>query len=135
MRCLCKPDRATTTQRSSFFIAGTHPTIRVKPAVPLVYTSRGWDFGWLMVRTDGSVVYRRCDPYTLAFEDVTGNYAMRWFCALIGVPQIVNFTLNRVQVSGKYSRKAYWRIMVYYGIIFLYFMALKETEDEPNLRS
>ena len=61
------------------FIAGTHPTIRVKPALPLVYTSRGWDFGWLMVRTDGLVVYRRCDPYTLAFEDITGNYAVRWF--------------------------------------------------------
>ena len=61
------------------FIAGTHPTIRVKPTVPLVYTSRGWDFGWLMVRTDGSVIYRRCDPYTLAFEDIKGNYAMRWF--------------------------------------------------------
>ena len=61
------------------FIAGTHPTIRVKPALPLVYTSRGWDFGWLMARTDGLVVYRRCDPYTLAFEDIAGNYAMRWF--------------------------------------------------------
>ena len=61
------------------FIAGTHPTIRVKPALPLVYTSRGWDFGWLMARTDGLVVYRRCDPYTLAFEDIAGNYAVRWF--------------------------------------------------------
>ena len=61
------------------FIAGTHPTIRVKPALPLVYTSRGWDFGWLMARTDGLVVYRRCDPYTLAFEDITNHYAVRWF--------------------------------------------------------
>ena len=61
------------------FIAGTHPLIRVRPAVPLLYTSRGWDFGWLMVRTDGLVVYRRCDPYTLAFEDIAGHYAVRWF--------------------------------------------------------
>ena len=61
------------------FIAGTHPTIRVRPAVPLVYTARGWDFGWLMVRTDGLVVYRRCDPYTLAFEDIAGPHAIRWF--------------------------------------------------------
>ena len=61
------------------FIAGTHPTIRVKPTVPLVYTTRGWDFGWLMVRTDGLVIYRRCDPYTLAFEDIEDNYPMRWF--------------------------------------------------------
>ena len=62
-----------------FFIAGTHPVIRVRPAVPLVYTNRGWDFGWLMVRTDGRVVYRRCDPYTLAFKDIEGHYAVRWF--------------------------------------------------------
>lgn len=61
------------------FIAGTHPIIRVKPIVPLVYASRGWDFGWLLVRTDGLVKYRRCDPYTLAFEDSVGSYAMRWF--------------------------------------------------------
>ena len=61
------------------FIAGTHPTIRVKPTVPLVYTSQGWDFGWLMVRTDGLVIYRHCDPYTLAFEDIEGNYPIRWF--------------------------------------------------------
>ena len=61
------------------FIAGTHPIIRVKPTVPLVYASRGWDFGWLLVRTDGLVKYRRCDPYTLAFEDSVGSYAMRWF--------------------------------------------------------
>ena len=42
--------------------------------------------------------------------------------ALIGVPPIVDFTLSRVKVSGKYSRKAYWRIMEHYGIITLVFL-------------
>ncbi len=53
--------------QQALFMAGSHPVVRVKPAVPLLYESRGWDFGWLMVRTDGRVVYRRCDPYTLEF--------------------------------------------------------------------
>ncbi len=61
------------------FIAGTHPLVRVAPAVPMLYTSQGWDFGWLMVRTDGFTAYRRCDPYTLAFEDIERAYAIRWF--------------------------------------------------------
>ena len=61
------------------FMAGSHPVIRVKPGIPLRYESGGWDFGWLMLRTDGHGVYRRCSPYTLAFEDVPGRYPMRWF--------------------------------------------------------
>ncbi|MBN2311031.1 MAG: hypothetical protein JXR94_18795 [Candidatus Hydrogenedentes bacterium] len=61
------------------FMAGSHPVIRVKPHVPVRYETRGWDFGWLMLRTDGHVVYRRCDPYSLAFEDIDGRYPVRWF--------------------------------------------------------
>jgi hypothetical protein len=61
------------------FIAGSHPVIRVKPGIPMRYESRGWDFGWLMVRTDGHVVYRRCDPYSLAFRDEQLRKAVRWF--------------------------------------------------------
>ena len=61
------------------FMTGSHPVVRVRPAIPLCYRSRGWDFGWLFLRTDGTVVYRRCDPYTLAFEDRPGRYAIRWF--------------------------------------------------------
>jgi len=61
------------------FIAGSHPVIRVRPGKPMLYTSGGWDFGWLMVRTDGHTVYRRCDPYTLAFRDVESRHAVRWF--------------------------------------------------------
>ena len=63
----------------ALFIAGSHPVVRVKPNIPLRYESHGWDFGWLMLRTDGHVVYRRCDPYTLAFQDIEGRYAIRWF--------------------------------------------------------
>jgi len=66
-----------TKQR--LFICGTHPVIRVRPSVPLLYETGGWDFGWLMVRSDGHVVYRRCDPYTLAFQDIQDRYAVRWF--------------------------------------------------------
>ena len=61
------------------FIAGSHPVVRVKPDIPLSYQSRGWDFGWLLLRTDGVVVYRRCDPYTLAFDDRDKRHAIRWF--------------------------------------------------------
>ncbi len=61
------------------FLIGSHPLVRVRPAVPLRYTSQGWDFGWLMVRSDGYVVYRRCDPYTLKFSDHATRHAVRWF--------------------------------------------------------
>jgi hypothetical protein len=60
-------------------IAGSHPLVRVRPSTPMLYESRGWDFGWLMLRSDGHVVYRRCDPYSLAFDDIPGRYAIRWF--------------------------------------------------------
>lgn len=61
------------------FMIGSHPVVRVRPTIPLRYVSEGWDFGWLMVRTDGRVVYRRCDPYTLAFSDHVTQNAVRWF--------------------------------------------------------
>ncbi len=61
------------------FIGGSHPLVRVKPRVPLRYESLGWDFGWLMLRTDGHTVYRRCHPHTLVFNDIESQYAIRWF--------------------------------------------------------
>ena len=61
------------------FIGGSHPVVRVKPGSPLRYASRGWDFGWLLLRTDGYVAYRRCDPYKLTFRDVKERHAIRWF--------------------------------------------------------
>jgi hypothetical protein len=61
------------------FIAGTHPLVRVRPGIPLRYVSRGWDFGWLMPRTDGRVAMLLYDPYTLQVRRQTGQFAMRWF--------------------------------------------------------
>jgi len=60
-------------------MAGSHPVVRVRPAVPLRYETGAWDFGWLFVRTDGHVVYRRCDPYTLEFSDHPLRCGVRWF--------------------------------------------------------
>ena len=61
------------------FIAATNPLIRVRPAIPLQYTSQAWDITWLMARTDGITVHRRVNPYTLKFDELRGHYAMRWF--------------------------------------------------------
>lgn len=61
------------------FLAETHPLVRVRPAIPLAYSSRGWDFGWLMPRTDGFVARWLVDPYTLKFHKSDGRYAIRWF--------------------------------------------------------
>lgn len=63
------------------FMTGTHPLVRVRPAIPLRYQSRAWDFGWLMARSDGHVARWLCDPYTLTFHKRAGRYAMRWFVA------------------------------------------------------
>ena len=61
------------------FMAASHPFVRVKPAIPLRYTSRGWDFGWLMLRTDGHVAQLLYDPYTLEYRRQAGRYPIRWF--------------------------------------------------------
>jgi len=61
------------------FSAGCQPTVRVKPAIPMSYESRGWDFGWLMVRTDGFVARWLCDPYTLKFAKSEKHHSLRWF--------------------------------------------------------
>jgi len=60
-------------------IAGTHPLVRVKPAIPMRYISRAWDFGWLMPRTDGRAAMLLYDPYTLKVRRQAGQFAMRWF--------------------------------------------------------
>jgi len=61
------------------FIAGTHPLIRVRPAIPLHYSSGNWDFGWIMPRTDGQTALLIYDPYTLQTVRMNQHYAMRWF--------------------------------------------------------
>jgi hypothetical protein len=65
--------------QQKLFIAGTHPVVRVQPAIPLRYGSRNWDFGWLMLRTDGHAVLRLYDPYTLKCRDANRHLALRWF--------------------------------------------------------
>ena len=57
----------------------TLPVVRVRPAVPLKYISKGWDFGWLLPRTDGRVLSWLCDPYTLKFHRTESRLAIRWF--------------------------------------------------------
>ena len=61
------------------FVGASVPVVRIAPAQPMLYRSRGWDFGWLLLRTDGFAAYRRCDPYTLAFEDSETSLGVRWF--------------------------------------------------------
>ena len=63
----------------NLFIVGADPLVRVRPSIPLQFTSGGWDVSWIMARTDGSAVLRRLNPYTFDFDDQPGRYAMRWF--------------------------------------------------------
>ncbi len=66
------------TGRDLFF-AGTHPVVRVRPSLPMRYTSRGWDFGWMFVRTDGFVQSLLYDPYTLQVRRKDSRHSIRWF--------------------------------------------------------
>ena len=66
-----------TEQR--LFIGATHPLVRVRPAVPLSYRSGGWDFGWVMARSDGFAALLLADPYGLQFRRAEGRYSARWF--------------------------------------------------------
>ena len=67
--------------QSRLFMASANPIVRTRPAMPLGYTSRGWDFGWLMPRSDGHVARWLCDPYTLRFNKTNARYAIRWFAS------------------------------------------------------
>ena len=60
-------------------MAAAHPVVRTRPAIPLGYVSDGWDFGWLMPRTDGHVARWLCDPFTLQFHRDHRRHAIRWF--------------------------------------------------------
>jgi len=64
---------------SQLFLAASHPMVRNRPAIPMRYVSQGWDFGWLMPRTDGFVAGLLYDPYSLKYRRTEGCYAMRWF--------------------------------------------------------
>ncbi len=64
---------------SRMYDALTHPIVRVAPAVPLRYRSRGWDLVWVHLRTDGRATVRRLDPLTQAWSDAPARFAARWF--------------------------------------------------------
>ena len=66
------------TEKKLLFGA-THPLVRVQPRVPMEYTSRGWDFGWAIVRSDGRASLRLVNPYSLETRDADGRFAIRWF--------------------------------------------------------
>jgi len=61
------------------FIAETHPLVKVKPAIPLAYESEAWNFGWVVLRTDGACMDRISNPYSLQFTDTRRRYGIRWF--------------------------------------------------------
>ncbi len=61
------------------FVGGSHPVVRVSPNIPLQYSSQNWDFGWLMVRTDGFVASSLVNPQTLKFFKQESRHQIRWF--------------------------------------------------------
>ncbi len=65
--------------RQKLLIGASHPLVRVRPAIPMEYRTKGWGFGWLVTRTDGHAALRLADPYTLKFRDEERRYAVRWF--------------------------------------------------------
>ncbi|MBI2498196.1 MAG: hypothetical protein HYV75_09910 [Opitutae bacterium] len=73
----CGPCYYYTETKS--FMVGTHPFVRVAPAIPMRYRSRGWDFGWLMPRSDGHIALWIVDPYTLKFRRAQARLPIRWF--------------------------------------------------------
>ena len=55
------------------------PVVRVKPSIPIRYRSKGWDFGWVLARTDGYLARWLVNPYTLQFQKSQVRCAARWF--------------------------------------------------------
>lgn len=64
---------------TNYMLAESHPFVRVKPQIPMRYESGGWDFGWVIARTDGHVAGLWYDPYTLGTSRTFGKHKMRWF--------------------------------------------------------
>ena len=64
---------------TDYLLAESHPFVRVKPQIPMRYESGNWDFGWMIVRTDGHVAGLWYDPYTLKTSRTFGKHKIRWF--------------------------------------------------------
>ena len=69
---------------SGTVVAGTHPVVRVAPAIPLRYRPDGWDFGWLLAGTDGRVQQWLVEPATGAFRKRESAHPVRWFARVEG---------------------------------------------------
>jgi hypothetical protein len=63
----------------NLFISESLPFVRVGPAIPMRYRSNNWDFGWAIVKTDGTVELLLYDPYTLQPQTITKHLAVRYF--------------------------------------------------------
>ena len=66
--------------QQGLMIASSHPLARVRPAIPLRYSTGNWDYAWLVARTDGHVAKLVYDPYTLQSSRSPGQHEIRWFC-------------------------------------------------------
>lgn len=62
-----------------FYDCGTHPVVRVAPAIPMKYRSFNWDVCWASLRTTAQATLRKLDPYTRKFSDHRSTFACRWF--------------------------------------------------------
>lgn len=65
--------------KKKWMVTGTLPLPRVRPAIPLTYESKAWDYGWLISRSDGHVAELIYDPYTLQPRRETRQLELRWF--------------------------------------------------------
>jgi hypothetical protein len=65
--------------QQGLFIAASQPLVRVRPNIPMKYTTGGWDFGWVIARTDGQVSRLLYNPYTLKTRRDKIRCAVRWF--------------------------------------------------------
>ncbi|MES2794156.1 MAG: hypothetical protein V4719_31370 [Planctomycetota bacterium] len=66
--------------QQGLLIAASHPLARVRPAIPLKYSTGAWDYAWLVARSDGDVAKLVYDPYTLKSTRSTGKHEIRWYC-------------------------------------------------------
>jgi hypothetical protein len=60
-------------------IAASHPLPRIRPAIPLRYESGGWDYAWLVARSDGRVSRLVYNPYNLQPKESSGQHEIKWF--------------------------------------------------------
>jgi hypothetical protein len=63
---------------TKFFSTVSQPVVRVRPAIPLKYSSGEWDFGWLIPQSDGWVARWLINPYDLKFHRSYTRHAIRW---------------------------------------------------------